>query len=395
MYCSTCNAESGPTLFCHVCDNYLPNPATGLKAGLVRRFVAVIVDNLLAFTILVLSIRWLLSINGNPTSSAQMVIILVSCLALLAYGIAFFVSLSHGMTPGKWILGIRAIDKRNGEAPGLGRMLVRELIGKLVSGFFAGLGFFWAIWDRDSQAWHDKLAGTVVVRSDTAFSNERTTAWPATACVAFFAVCGLQMFAVLDPSWSAVPNQLTTTVATQPVKPEYWPTLPPSESQANTASIPVESTPTGDESIAHADVSPPPAAGLTDSEQQQDTEIQAKISTMLTHWAAAIEANDPSTAASYYGETVSRYFLARNVTRADVLQNKEASLEKGMRFVSFGLEQINFDQISSAAAIVSLVKSYQVINPDTSSTGATVHSRLWLENTDAGWKITGEQDLLK
>jgi len=26
------------------------------------------------------------------------------------------------------------------------------------------LGFFWMIWDRDKQTWHDKIAGTVVVR---------------------------------------------------------------------------------------------------------------------------------------------------------------------------------------------------------------------------------------
>jgi hypothetical protein len=26
------------------------------------------------------------------------------------------------------------------------------------------LGFFWIGWDRDKQGWHDKIAGTVVVR---------------------------------------------------------------------------------------------------------------------------------------------------------------------------------------------------------------------------------------
>jgi uncharacterized RDD family membrane protein YckC len=28
----------------------------------------------------------------------------------------------------------------------------------------AGLGFFWIAFDPDHQAWHDKIAGTVVVR---------------------------------------------------------------------------------------------------------------------------------------------------------------------------------------------------------------------------------------
>jgi uncharacterized RDD family membrane protein YckC len=30
--------------------------------------------------------------------------------------------------------------------------------------FAAGLGFLWIIWDPERQAWHDKIAGTVVVR---------------------------------------------------------------------------------------------------------------------------------------------------------------------------------------------------------------------------------------
>ena len=32
------------------------------------------------------------------------------------------------------------------------------------------LGFFWIGWDRDKQGWHDKIAGTVVVRLPRAVS---------------------------------------------------------------------------------------------------------------------------------------------------------------------------------------------------------------------------------
>jgi uncharacterized RDD family membrane protein YckC len=47
-------------------------------------------------------------------------------------------------------------------------MLVRETVGKIISGFFLALGYFWAIFDRDSQAWHDKIAGTTVLKSQGA-----------------------------------------------------------------------------------------------------------------------------------------------------------------------------------------------------------------------------------
>jgi len=41
---------------------------------------------------------------------------------------------------------------------------VRALVGYL-SVAAAGLGFLWCIWDSEQQTWHDKVAGTVVVRT--------------------------------------------------------------------------------------------------------------------------------------------------------------------------------------------------------------------------------------
>lgn len=85
-------------------------------------------------------------------------------LAFLGYVIFALWFLAQGKTPGRWLVRVRVVDKRQGSIPGLGRMLVRETVGKLVSGFFLGIGYFWAIFDRDGQAWHDKIAGTVVLR---------------------------------------------------------------------------------------------------------------------------------------------------------------------------------------------------------------------------------------
>jgi uncharacterized RDD family membrane protein YckC len=39
---------------------------------------------------------------------------------------------------------------------------------RCLAGFFSAvtlfLGFFWAGWDREKQSWHDKIAGTTMVR---------------------------------------------------------------------------------------------------------------------------------------------------------------------------------------------------------------------------------------
>jgi len=41
--------------------------------------------------------------------------------------------------------------------------IIRAL-GCFLSLAVAGLGFFWIAFDHGKQAWHDKIAGTVVVR---------------------------------------------------------------------------------------------------------------------------------------------------------------------------------------------------------------------------------------
>jgi uncharacterized RDD family membrane protein YckC len=54
------------------------------------------------------------------------------------------------------------VDYRTGGPIGVGRGAIRY-IGKILSSIPIGLGFFWMIWDREKQTWHDKIATTVVV----------------------------------------------------------------------------------------------------------------------------------------------------------------------------------------------------------------------------------------
>jgi uncharacterized RDD family membrane protein YckC/ketosteroid isomerase-like protein len=394
MYCSTCNVESGPTLFCHVCDNYLPTSSIGLKAGIVRRFAAVILDNIVAFTILALSIRWLLSLSGNVLDG-NIIVAVVSCFSLIAYTAAFFSSLSLGMTPGKWVLGIRAIDKRNGTVPGLGRMFVREVIGKFVSGFFMGLGFFWAIWDRDSQAWHDKLAGTVVIRRDvTVTTEEPSSAWPIVAGIAFFTVLGLQAFNIINPNHSPRSGELDNATTPTRVQPEEsFTSVPPVSPSQETSTN--DQLPTAGADVPISIKGAAAGAESTEVSDQEAPTTESQIETVIRSWASATEANDPRAMAAFYGPEVNRYFLARNITNAEVLQDKEAFFNGGRHFNSYRIGQLNFDQVSPTAANVSIVKSYEFTDQNSVPISREVHSHLWLQNTGSGWKIVGEQDLLK
>jgi uncharacterized RDD family membrane protein YckC len=142
-----------------------------LKAGIARRFAAQISDAIAAwgvfFVIFLLSAAAGSAVGSGSASQQDQGIgafFGTFILAFMGYIVFALWFLAQGKTPGKWFVGIRVVDKMDGQNPGLGRMLVREIIGKIVSGFFFGLGYFWAIWDLENQAWHDKIAGTLVVR---------------------------------------------------------------------------------------------------------------------------------------------------------------------------------------------------------------------------------------
>lgn len=67
-------------------------------------------------------------------------------------------------TPGKIAIGARIVDARTGQPPSTGQLVGRYL-GYYLSTIVLFLGFIWVAFDARKQGWHDKLAGTVVVRA--------------------------------------------------------------------------------------------------------------------------------------------------------------------------------------------------------------------------------------
>jgi uncharacterized RDD family membrane protein YckC len=66
-----------------------------------------------------------------------------------------------GQSIGKKALDIRVVRFDDGGPLGWATALLRHLCSYL-SGIPCGLGYFWMLWDKESQTWHDKLTATVV-----------------------------------------------------------------------------------------------------------------------------------------------------------------------------------------------------------------------------------------
>ncbi len=138
-------------------------------AGLQLRIVAFILDILviisfgMLFVAAILAILLIDSSNSNPSDRA----FLISA-GILGFYLVAFVPLYHvllwswrGQTVGKMAVRIK-VQSRNGGPLSLGQSALRFL-GYVVSVLPIFLGLVIALFDRERRAFHDILAGTVVV----------------------------------------------------------------------------------------------------------------------------------------------------------------------------------------------------------------------------------------
>jgi uncharacterized RDD family membrane protein YckC len=100
--------------------------------------------------------------GAGPGSVSGFTDFIVSWLLPAVIVIVFW--LTRQATPGKMVFSARVVDARTGGTLTLGQSIGRYL-GYFVSTIPFGLGLIWVAFDPKKQGWHDKLAGTVVVRT--------------------------------------------------------------------------------------------------------------------------------------------------------------------------------------------------------------------------------------
>jgi len=146
--------EAGPT--------HLPPEATVIRAGFFRRFTAFAID-WLTLSIIADIVRFTYRVGSGTDPGMghlDVAIVLSSVLFILYFTL---LTGEGGQTLGKMLLGIKVLGS-NGAPIGYGRAFLRAM-GYFISVFFMTfLGFLWALWDKKNQTWHDKIAGTEVIR---------------------------------------------------------------------------------------------------------------------------------------------------------------------------------------------------------------------------------------
>ena len=83
---------------------------------------------------------------------------------LIAIPVVYYVVLwAIGGTLGQRITGLRVVDANTGGNLGFGKAILR-FIGYLVSVAVVFIGLIWVAFDPRKQGWHDKIAGSLVIR---------------------------------------------------------------------------------------------------------------------------------------------------------------------------------------------------------------------------------------
>ena len=144
-------------------------------AGFWVRVGAAIIDTLLImavlFPLLVAIYGWAYFDSEKTGFVAGPADFLLSYIAPAAAVIVFWIY--KQATPGKMALSIRIVDATSGSPPSTGQCVGRYF-AYFVSIFPLGLGLLWVAFDERKQGWHDKLAGTVVIRSKNPVTFEPT-----------------------------------------------------------------------------------------------------------------------------------------------------------------------------------------------------------------------------
>ena len=148
----------------------------------IPRFFAGILDIIvMAIIFIILGVAGVVE-AADPEEDFNVVSSVVSAIIVLIYYVGLTATL--GQTLGKMALGIKVVNI-DGEKPGLGTVLTREVIvrvlgtvlavvlgpvidpavGTLIGGVVALIAIIWILFDDRRQGLHDKVAKTFVVKT--------------------------------------------------------------------------------------------------------------------------------------------------------------------------------------------------------------------------------------
>ncbi len=150
-----------------------------------------------------------------------------------------------------------------------------------------------------------------------------------------------------------------------------------SSSLENKAAAPAPARPT----VAVTPPQPVPAAMPTD------------IKAWVQAWAAAMRTRDVQAQLAFYATPLDRYFLTPNVSREQLLKNKQAEVDDRKGLWTLKAEDLVVQRQTPKTAVVYLTKHIIVELPSSTIREERIKAQLKLKMVDGEWKITSERTI--
>ena len=140
-------------------------PAALITASLLRRLASMLYDALLVTALLLIATFPFVRLTGGTvtpvTSAALQIYLLILC---AGYFLWFWRHGGQTLAMKTWRIRLVTVE---GPAPSLSRLLLR-FVAALLGIACAGIGLIWALWDRDHQFLHDRIARTRLIHAPRA-----------------------------------------------------------------------------------------------------------------------------------------------------------------------------------------------------------------------------------
>lgn len=114
---------------------------------------------------------------------------------------------------------------------------------------------------------------------------------------------------------------------------------------------------------------------------------------VVSQWEEAMQSRDAAAQAAFYANPVERYFLRHNVSKEDVLADRQSAIERRKGVWTVKMEQVKITRPKDGTARVSVIKHYRVQEEGSPVSEWFVPSVLLLVREDGRWQITSERDL--
>lgn len=158
-----------------------------LAAYFIDRFIVGMIMFILIVSLSFMSGFYAEAYSANETFEAIFGLVIMFFALLGNFGYFVYMTYKYQSTLGKMAVGVRVLNDE-GKKPTLGDVMMREVLGKIVSNFTLKIGYLIAAFTNKKQALHDMIGKTIVVAKDQEKGVNKTVVILVNICFITFTI---------------------------------------------------------------------------------------------------------------------------------------------------------------------------------------------------------------